>query len=440
MSKSVEVFTPNKVPTITYVERDDRAEQNARQAFQIPNIIVSLSGPSKSGKTVLVNKVVPKDHLIEVSGAAVKSAEDLWTKVIAWMGGPVEETSTVTNTQGNTTGANASGGFNVLVVSGKVEGKVDFKDETTTSASSKIVKTPVIEVVREIGNSEFVVFIDDFHYIPKEAQPEIGRQIKYAAEQGVRICTASVPHRSDDVVRSNTELRGRVMAVNIQYWSPTEQRKIAENGFAALNMKVPSFVIERFIAEAFGSPQLMQTMCLNLCFRQGVMDTLPEVTTFVVEQHLLSEVLEYTSNFMDFVSLIEALHSGPKQRGNDRKEFQFIDGSKGDVYRAILMAVAGNPPRLSINYDEMLRRVRGAISTGEGPTGSSVAQALTQMDVIASRIQPSAKVVEWDENVLDIVDPYFLFFLRSAPIMRNLHMRTNNVGALIDVPAAINKS
>jgi hypothetical protein len=57
MVKATDVFTPNKVPTITYVQRDEEAEQKTRNAFDIPNIVVSLSGPSKSGKTVLVNKV-----------------------------------------------------------------------------------------------------------------------------------------------------------------------------------------------------------------------------------------------------------------------------------------------------------------------------------------------------------------------------------------------
>ena len=60
MVKATDVFTPNKVPTITYVQRDEEAEQKTRDAFEIPNIVVSLSGPSKSGKTVLVNKVVEK--------------------------------------------------------------------------------------------------------------------------------------------------------------------------------------------------------------------------------------------------------------------------------------------------------------------------------------------------------------------------------------------
>ena len=149
-------------------------------------------------------------------------------------------------------------------------------------------------------------------------------------------------------------------------------------------------------------------------------ETLPEYVRVEISDADLESILERTSNFMDFVSLVEALHSGPKQRGYERKQFQFKDGSTGDVYRSILLAMADDPPRLSIAYDEMLRRVRGVIPAGESPVGSSVAQALVQMGTIAESIQPNYSVIEWDENVLDIVDPYFLFFLRSSPILDDI--------------------
>ena len=61
----------------------------------------------------------------------------------------------------------------------------------------------------------------------KIVQTEIGKQIKAAAETGVRICTASVPHRKDDVVRSNPELRGRVTGIDSDYWNENELAQIA---------------------------------------------------------------------------------------------------------------------------------------------------------------------------------------------------------------------
>ena len=55
MVKATSVFTPTDVPNVTNVERQTKNfEEELRRAFQIPKMIVSISGPSKSGKTVLV--------------------------------------------------------------------------------------------------------------------------------------------------------------------------------------------------------------------------------------------------------------------------------------------------------------------------------------------------------------------------------------------------
>ena len=59
------------------------------------------------------------------------------------------------------------------------------------------------------------------------------------------------------------------------------------------------------------------------------------------------------------------------------------------------------------------------MSNGDSPVGSSVAQALMQMDKLATAVQ-EAPVIEWDEDVLDIVEPYFLFFLRCSPYLQKL--------------------
>jgi hypothetical protein len=274
------------------------------------------------------------------------------------------------------------------------------------------------QVIKEIAGSQFVVFVDDFHYIPKGVQEEIGRQIKAAAEAGVRFCTASVPHRKDDVVRSNAELRGRVAAIDFSYWSEDELKQIAELGFRALNIDISSKVVQQLATEAFGSPQLMQAICLHFCFENGISETLRVQQRIETDFVALQNVFERTSTLTDFSSLIAQLASGPRQRGMDRKEYTFNDGTKGDVYRCVLLAMKADPPRLAFKYDEMLARA-GAVCVGESPSGSSLNQALEQMDKIA-RIAQDAPVLEWDEDVLDIIEPYFIFFLRGSSYLKSL--------------------
>ena len=106
------------------------------------------------------------------------------------------------------------------------------------------------------------------------------------------------------------------------------------------------------------------------------------------------------------------------QRGTERKEFNFSDGTRGDVYRCVLLALRDDSPSLSFRYEDILQRVK-KVCIDESPVGSSVAESLAQMARLAGTVQ-DAPVIEWDEDVLDIVEPYFLFFLRCSPHLAHL--------------------
>lgn len=409
-----DVFTPAGVPTVTYVEREDQnLEQQLRSAIKTPGQIASLSGPSKSGKTVLINKVIPQDDLIAVSGAAIRTAEMLWERVLTWMGAPSESAVGADHTFGVEAGGSVGGKAGIVFASGETEASASGSYEYARSKLRIFARGGIDQVVKEIANSEYVVFIDDFHYMSKETQVDVARQIKEAAEKSICICTASVPHRADDVVRGNPELRGRVRAIDFAYWKPEETVAIAERGFSALNVDIDRSTIESFASEAFGSPQLMQQICLQACLYLGIEETRPELVRFDISQQDRAKIFEHAAATADFSSLLEALHSGPKQRGTTRNQFGLIDGSTGDVYRCILLAIRQDPPRLSFNYDEIYQRTRHVCKEA-APVGSSVVQALAQINEIAETIQAESRVIEWNEDVLDIVDPYFLYYLRCS--------------------------
>ena len=420
MTKATSVFTPTDVPTVTYVERTTKNyEEELRRAFEIPKMVVSVSGPSKSGKTVLVTKVVSKDNLIHIYGASIKTADDLWKNVLAWMGGPVEVSETRGSKTSGTISGTAGGKVGIpLFAQGTANVTGSGTKESSSQTTKKLATNNLDAIIKEIANSDFVVFVDDFHYIEASVREEIGKQIKAAAEQGVRICTASVPHRSDDVVRSNTELRGRVTAVDMTYWSSKELEEIAFRGFRELNADLAPSVLRSLAEEAFGSPQLMQAISLQFCFESNIGETLADHIRIDVPPEKIRKVLERTTATTDFSTLLGVLHAGPKQRGTERKQFNFADGSKGDVYRCVLLAVRADPSGLSFRYDEMLKRTI-RVCNGDSPVGSSVAESLAQMAKLAKTVQ-DAPVIEWDEDVLDIVEPYFLFFLRCSPYLATL--------------------
>ena len=225
--------------------------------------------------------------------------------------------------------------------------------------------------MEEIANSSFVLLLDDFHYMPRSVQEEAAKSVKEAVRLGVKVCTAAVWHRGDDVVRANPELRGRVRSVDLSYWRIEELRQIGEEGFHALNAKVDSKCIDRFAEEAAGSPQLMQLICLNACFVLNLREKTFISQTVIPKDDQIKTILEQTSASTDFRSLVDVLDAGPKTRGTERKTYKLTDQSEGDVYRCVLKAVAADPPKLSFHYDELLARTAD-LCTGEAPVAPCV--------------------------------------------------------------------
>lgn len=416
-----QVFTPNDIPTVTYVDRPGHdLEARLKEFYKIPNMIVSVSGPSKSGKTVLIKKVVSNDYLITVRGASIRDANDLWDHVLDWMGEPIQRMETNNSSNEISVLGEASGKAGIpIVAEGALKGAFGGKRAWGGNETKVYRRNGLEAVIKEISRSDFVVFIDDFHYIRPEIREEVGRQIKAAADSGVKVFTASVPHRNDDVVRSNPELLGRVVGVDIKTWNASDLVQIARKGFQALNIDISPSIDNRLAEEAFGSPQLMQCICLNLALVLDVKETLHEMKRIEVDNIQIDDTLLRTSAFTDYSKMLRDLHLGAKTRGTERKEHDLVDGTRGDVYRAILLAIKKNPAKMSFSYDEIINRVK-EVCARDYPTGSSINSALTQMNSIAELLQPERSPISWDDPSLDIVDPYFLFFLRCSDKLRQI--------------------
>src|SRR5437868_5408513 len=69
------VFVAGGQPSVTYVDRAHlKIEDSLRRALDVPNQIVSLAGPSKSGKTVLCRQVLDGSPYVWVEGGQLQTA------------------------------------------------------------------------------------------------------------------------------------------------------------------------------------------------------------------------------------------------------------------------------------------------------------------------------------------------------------------------------
>jgi hypothetical protein len=409
------MFTPGRFPTITFVDDHlKEKEKQLRNSLETGAVLVSISGPSKSGKTVFVERCLGKENIIQITGAGITSATDLWLRVFDLIGTPVSVTKTEADFHDRATSEAGGISGNAFVVQGKVDVSATQKQGQSSSETSTSAIDPLQLLIRELGGTGLTVFIDDFHYIPIQVQAELARQIKEAIRNEVSFITASVPYHSDDALRGNPDLHGRVSMIDFDYWKPAVLKRIAEIGFRELNIIDRPSVVNSLASEAAGSPQLMQFLCLNACYELGVRERSESPIDFKEDRELFEKICTVTATSADYGSVVDKMRDGPKTRGSNRNIYRTRFGWQGDVYRLLTKALSLDPPQLSFRYSSLIERISN-ICSDDAPSGSSVTSACYHAAQIVNDMIPSI-AVEWDgeTDVFDIRDPYFLFYLRWA--------------------------
>jgi hypothetical protein len=97
--KTQDIFTPFTYPTVTFIDEHlTEKEVLLKRATQTGGIITTISGPSKSGKTVFVQKTLGKDNVIHITGLGVLEPFTLWNRAFSQVGTPIRQTSSEDST------------------------------------------------------------------------------------------------------------------------------------------------------------------------------------------------------------------------------------------------------------------------------------------------------------------------------------------------------
>ncbi len=83
-----QIFVPGGFPTITYNPRDEhKLEEKIRSASDNLCKLMIVTGATKSGKTVLVDKIFPRAENIWIDGGAVSTEASFWEQVVEIVNG-----------------------------------------------------------------------------------------------------------------------------------------------------------------------------------------------------------------------------------------------------------------------------------------------------------------------------------------------------------------
>lgn len=398
MLRFADVFKPGKYPEYTYITRTGKHsnfsyETRLRMALDIDGFLTCITGPSKTGKTVLCEKVIGIDNIISLNGNDFDKSGDFWEAIALKAG--ISMTGTVATTNA-------------------VNTSVDSRTQATTQ---NYVANKDMVVNYFVKNNKVLV-LDDFHYASDEMQYEAACQLKDVIRRDFKAVVISLPHRSDDPLRQNPDLIGRIQFIELHPWTNEELIQIPQLGFKKLNVQASEKVLEQMTEESVSSPQLMQYICLNL-----EMAAYPTPINKVTDK-LLKLSCQITTENLDYKAIVDFIKLGPSSRGQTRVKYALRTKQEVDVYSLLLYILAENPPYVKLALDEIKRRsdilvadvaVVPYIGKGKSvskPTMGKLRDALNKTQERLKNEKEFYNVVEWKDSYLYILEPIFLFYLR----------------------------
>jgi hypothetical protein len=401
-----DVFVPGGRPTVTYQARTGLEKQLRDQLDYGDHGILSVSGPTKTGKTVLVRQVV--EDAVFLEGGQIDSFESFCHSILDHFSVPTEFERSISEEDTDGTDRAIKGSAAVL----SVDYRRQNSEKTSTTVSTKQSRSPNIATSEALAGGGKPLVIDDFHYVEPSLQLNIVRFLKSLVFDGLTVVLVSVPHRAYDAVRVEREMTGRVTVVEVGFWSNDDLMSIARTGFDALNAAdLHELVAHQLVEQTFSSPHLMQQFCLGVCKENSIPGTL------TYRQNLSEPTDGWPSFYRGFASsaskfAFDRLARGGRQR-QDRLRRELTDGRIVDIYGLVLEAIARTGPTVSIKYETLRAEMRNLIK-GVQPQRNQITQVLEKMSEIARTSIEGEPVVDWvpGDDVLHISDPYFAYYLR----------------------------
>ena len=378
-----EVFKPGTYPEMTYVSRESKGtkytyEERLQQSLAIDGYLTYIVGPSKIGKTVLCEKVIGAANMVCMSGNDFSKEKDFWSGIgkkvgISTEAAVSEESAAFSETE---------------------------QKSITVTKNYFVTKDKVIDYFKK---NDKVLVLDDFHYAPPEIQYDIACQLKEVIRMGFKAVVVSLPYRSDDAIRLNPDLTGRILVIEIEPWKTEELEEIAKKGFGKLQIQVGQSLIARMAKESIHSPQLMQSICLNI-------GLLPDSSDTITDEDI-EESCRFTCMNLPYGDVVRVLKAGPSTRGQQRLQYTLSDGSKRDIYGLILKVLSDNPPLVELSIEELMERIKNSAPENMITT-KKVRDSLKNWQKLLETLGSLYQVLEWKDDTIHVLDNIFLFYIR----------------------------
>ena len=409
--KVKDIFVPGGNPKYTYQSRDKyQIESKLKSAIERMNKFIVVAGQTKSGKTVLVRRIVPKENSVWIEGGHINKIEDIWQTILDELTIPNSMTKSESTQSEEISTLEVGAGVKPFGIGSEIKNVDSSKFASTKGLSSTHNINITKAAVSAVSDSNKVLVIDDFHYLDKAIQTSIIRSLKPAVFDGLKVVLVLIPHRMHQAAQAEMDVDGRTYTIPVPQWETEELFLIGKTGFDLLNISFTNETVTFLVNECFNSPHLMQDFCSNLCYEQNISEQFlgpkpfPEIKT--------PEPLDgFFKTFSESISpeTFKALRRGPER--TNRKERTMSSGGTCDTYEAVLLALHELEGVTPVDWSSLRKALLKVLS--EAPQQHEVTRALEKMDEIAKTRhgEPAIDYVK-EQGELHLVDPFFRYYLK----------------------------
>ena len=144
--KAEDIFRPTSFPEYTYINRTfangSTYEAKLKKALHSSGRLISITGASKTGKTVLCHKVIEQDKIIDLSGAQIQTQEDFWEQIAEKIHLPIEiQTTTINQSKLNINTSIGGKGKIPFIVTAQLNGQVGADNTTGKNVAIKEIRS-----------------------------------------------------------------------------------------------------------------------------------------------------------------------------------------------------------------------------------------------------------------------------------------------------------
>lgn len=167
--KMTQVFIPGGFPTITYISRKEKQlEERVRAAQDYLAKLVVITGATKSGKTVLVDKVFPQESSIWIDGGAISDENSFWESIVEKANLFQEIEYDEQNVDSSTVSAEGGVEGNIFLAKGTVTAEASSGKQVARGKICKRTTSSKLMAVDMLRSRKLPLIVDDFHYIEKK--------------------------------------------------------------------------------------------------------------------------------------------------------------------------------------------------------------------------------------------------------------------------------